>query len=399
MTAIKDKPIIAGNKKIAVFTGTRAEYGLLYWLLRNILASDAQLQLIVGGMHLSPEFGYTVEQIEQDGFEIADRLEFLLSSESPVGITKSLGLATISAAESLARLKPDMLVLLGDRFEALAIAQAAMIAQIPIAHIHGGELTEGVIDDAIRHSITKMSHLHFTSTESYRRRVIQLGEQPSNVHHYGAPGLDNLQKLELLDRASLMSSLQLDWKGDFALMTYHPITLSEEGGKTALLALLKVLESTPHNVIITYPNADTFGRQLISVLRDFQAKYPQRVYLTQSMGRIRYLSAMQLASVVIGNSSSGIIEAPSCGVPTVNIGSRQLGRIAAESVLHCGESEAEISQCLQHALSDEHQRLSANVENPYGQGDASEKILATLLSFDCTQIRPKAFYDLPHSSD
>ncbi|XPF93797.1 UDP-N-acetylglucosamine 2-epimerase [Colwellia sp. RE-S-Sl-9] len=384
------------NKKIAVFTGTRAEYGLLYWILKGISASKhAELQLLVGGMHLSSEFGYTVNQIEKDGFDITDKLEFLLSSDSPVGISKSLGLAVISAAESFARNKPDVVVILGDRFEALAIAQAAMIAAIPIAHIHGGEITQGVIDDSVRHAITKMSYLHFTSTEIYRKRVIQLGEQPQNVFNMGAPGIDNINKLTLMELDELASSLQIQLSHPFFLITYHPVTLLADKADEELKCLLSALDKFPqYQVIFTYPNADTYGRNLIEILKAYQQINPKRTFLLESMGQLRYLSAMKLASLVIGNSSSGIIEAPSCKVATVNIGDRQKGRLSAESVIHCKGDESSIYQAIQYALSEKIQSTLDHVINPYGNGQASEKIVQQLVDCELVQHTQKVFYDL-----
>lgn len=384
------------NKKIAVFTGTRAEYGLLYWILKGISASkNAELQLLVGGMHLSSEFGYTVNQIEKDGFDITDKLEFLLSSDSPVGISKSLGLAVISAAESFARNKPDVVVILGDRFEALAIAQAAMIAAIPIAHIHGGEITQGVIDDSVRHAITKMSYLHFTSTETYRKRVIQLGEQPQNVFNVGAPGIDNINKLPLMELDELANSLQIQLSHPFLLVTYHPVTLLADKADEELKCLLSALDKFPeYQVIFTYPNADTYGRNLIEILKAYQQKNKERTFLLESMGQLRYLSAMKLASLVLGNSSSGIIEAPSCKVATVNIGDRQKGRLSAESIIHCKGDESSIYQAIQHALSEKIQSTLDNVINPYGDGQSSEKIVQQLIDCELVKHTQKVFYDL-----
>lgn len=384
------------NKKIAVFTGTRAEYGLLYWILKGISTSKhAELQLLVGGTHLSSEFGYTVNQIEKDGFDITDKLEFLLSSDSPVGISKSLGLAVISAAESFARNKPDVVVILGDRFEALAIAQAAMIAAIPIAHIHGGEITQGVIDDSVRHAITKMSYLHFTSTEIYRKRVIQLGEQPQSVFNVGAPGIDNINKLPLIELDELASSLQIQLSHPFFLVTYHPVTLLADKADEELKCLLSALDKFPqYQVIFTYPNADTYGRNLIEILKAYQQKNPKRTFLLESMGQLRYLSAMKLASLVLGNSSSGIIEAPSCNVATVNIGDRQKGRLSADSVIDCIADESSIYQAIQYALSEKTQSTLDNVINPYGDGQASEKIVQHLVDCELVKHPQKVFYDL-----
>ena len=252
-------------RKIAVFTGTRAEYGLLYWVLKGLeISPKCELQLYAGGMHLSPEFGYTIDQIVKDGFKITEKLEFLLSSDSAVGVSKSMGLALISASEALERNKPDLVVLLGDRFESMALAQAAMLACIPVAHIHGGETTEGLIDEAIRHSISKMSHIHFTATEDYRKRVIQLGEHPNSVFNYGAPGIDSIVKLPLLERIKLSDSIDFDISSPYFMVTYHHVTLDKSGGFESLINLNAVLDLYPdHKCIITYTNSDTHCQKLI----------------------------------------------------------------------------------------------------------------------------------------
>ncbi len=383
-------------RKIAVFTGTRAEYGLLYWVLKGIDESiESELQLYVGGMHLSPEFGYTIDQIVNDGFNITEKLEFLLSSDSAVGVSKSMGLALISASEVLERNKPDLVVLLGDRFESMALAQAAMLACIPVAHIHGGEKTEGLIDEAIRHSITKMSHIHFTATEDYRRRVIQLGEHPDSVFNYGAPGIDSIVKLPLMERCKLSDSINFDVSSPYFMVTYHPVTLDKSGGLESLINLNAVLDLYPdHKCIITYPNADTHGRKLIEVLETYKNKYPGRVLLVQSLGQLRYLSLLKYCSAVIGNSSSGLIEAPTFNIPTVNIGNRQKGRITGETVIQCGESFDEIKQAVNQALNPEFIANCKRVKNPYGDGDSSNRIVSTMLSFPLDNIVEKSFYDL-----
>ncbi|WP_300172985.1 UDP-N-acetylglucosamine 2-epimerase [uncultured Aliivibrio sp.] len=384
-------------RKIAIFTGTRAEYGLLYWIIKGIAESEqVELQLYVGGMHLSPEFGKTVQQIENDGFPIAERLEFLLSSDTAVGITKSMGLALISAADAFERTKPDLLVVLGDRFESMAICQAAMVAQIPIAHIHGGETTEGLIDEAVRHSITKMSHLHFTATEEYRQRVIQLGEQPDKVYNVGAPGIDSIKRLNLLSLNALSDSIDFDIvSSPYMVVTYHPVTLSKDGAVTALKNLLSSLRDYPkHKFIITYPNADTHGRVLIELLDEFKKEFPDRVLLVQSLGQLRYLSALQYCDLVIGNSSSGLIEVPTFKVPTVNIGNRQKGRIAGDTVIHCKGDENSILSSIQLALSAEFKQQCDLTNNPYGSGEASDRILDVILNVELENLIYKKFYDI-----
>lgn len=383
-------------RKIAVFTGTRAEYGLLYQVIKMLdERDDAILQLVVGGMHLSPEFGYTVSQIEKDGFQIAERLDFLLSSDSPVGIAKSMGLALISAGECFERIKPDLLVVLGDRFESLAVAQAAMLAQIPIAHIHGGETTEGLIDEAVRHSLTKMSHLHFTATEAYRKRVTQLGEAPERIFNVGAPGIDNAHQLKLLDRDELSSELQFPLGDKYFLVTYHPVTLEKDGGVASFQNFLQALDSFPeYKVLLTYPNADTYGRILFDYIEEYRKKWSDRIFVTQSLGQVRYLSALKHCTAVLGNSSSGLIEAPAFHVPTVNIGNRQRGRIAGESVVHCEDSVAAITDAIRNVISVDFQKSCLTFKNPYGVGCASSLIVETLISYPLENIIQKSFYDI-----
>lgn len=383
--------------KVAVFTGTRAEYGLLYWLLRDIDDSgDLTLQLVVSGSHLSPEFGQTVSQIEADGFAIAEKIEMLLSSDSAVGTVKSLGLGIIGYADALDRLKPDILIVLGDRYEALGIAQAAMLMRVPILHIHGGEITEGAYDDAIRHAISKLSFLHATATESYRERVIQLGETPNRVFNTGAVGLDYINRSTLMSRDELTKSLNFSLGSDFFILTYHPVTLAHEPAEATFRDILLALdEYRDFKVIITYPNADDGGRKIVPLIERYAAENKQRVLAIPSMGQRRYLSAVKYATAVVGNSSSGIIEVPSFEVQTVNIGQRQKGRLAASSVIHCEPTLSKIKWALAVAIRNKGQLK--NITNPYGQGDASGEILAILRQAKLTE--PKTFYDIRTSND
>ena len=377
-------------KKIAVFTGTRAEYGLLYWLLRDIQAHPSlKLQLLVSAMHLSPEFGMTYNQIESDGFNITEKVEMLLSSDTAVGTVKSMGLGAIGFADALTRMQPDLLVILGDRFEALAVAQAAMILRIPIAHIHGGEVTEGAYDDAIRHAITKLSLLHFTSTETHRNRVIQMGEHPTRVFNVGAIGLDHLQRTRLMSIEELSSSLNFQLNKPYFLVTYHPVTVASEPAKESFSNLLKALDQFPDTqVILTYPNADDGGRDIIPLLEEYASKHPQRVLAIPSLGQRRYLSAVKYSKAVIGNSSSGIIEVPSFKVPTINIGERQRGRTAADSVISCSPNTTDIIKSINIAL----QSSFSNVVNPYGRGQTSAAILKEIVQANLDTV--KTFYDL-----
>ncbi len=383
-------------RKIAVFTGTRAEYGLLYWVLKYLSESESvELQLFVGGMHMSPEFGYTIKQIEADGFPIAERMEFLLSSDSAVGISKSMGLALINSAEAIERHKPDLLVLLGDRFESMAVAQAAMVACVPIAHIHGGETTEGLIDEAVRHAITKMSHLHFAATEQYKNRIIQLGEQPNRVFSFGAPGIDSIVKLDLIERDEISSAINFNLNKPYFMVTYHPVTLEKDGAANSLINLLNVLDDYPeYQLIITYPNADTHGRKLIEILDEYKKLNSERVLLIQSLGQLRYLSLMKYSEVVIGNSSSGLIETPTFKVPTLNIGNRQKGRIGGDTVLNCDESVNSIKSSLNKALSSDFIEYCKLSENPYGKGNSSDQIVEKLINFPLKGIVSKQFNDL-----
>lgn len=377
-------------------TGTRAEYGLLYWLLKEVESDqDLHLQLVVTGSHLSPEFGMTYEQIEKDGFTINEKIEMLLSSDSPVGVTKSLGLATIGFADAFDRLKPDILVVLGDRYEILAAAQAAMIARIPIAHISGGETTEGVIDEAIRHSVTKMSHFHFVGAEEYRRRVIQLGEWPDRVFNFGDIGLDNINRLDFMSKSDFEKSIGFKLGKTNFLVTYHPVSLSDENPELAVEALFAALDKfRDAKVIITKPNADPGSRRILEMIDQYAANQPDRVYACTSLGQIRYLSAMKLADVVIGNSSSGIVEAPAMGKPTVNIGKRQSGRLKASSIIDTGETCEEIYNAIKTACSLEFQQIAANTTSVYGMGNTAKLIKEFFKSVDLNNVLMKKFYDL-----
>ena len=382
-------------RKIAVFTGTRAEYGLLYWIIKGLHdSSDAELKLIVGGMHLSTEYGYTVDQILKDEIPISECLEFLVSSKTSVGIAKSMGLAMISSSEYFARHKPDILVILGDRFEAIAVAQSAMIARIPIAHIHGGEITEGLIDEAIRHSLTKMSHLHFPATESYSDRIKQLGENPEHIFNFGAPGLDSINNLKLLEKNDISKAIGFELNKKYFIVTHHPVTLSSSSGTEGLTNLLSALDEYPqYQVIISYPNADTNSRELIELIDNYYLKNKKRIFLSRSLGQLIYLSSIKHCEMVIGNSSSGLIEAPAFKVPTVNIGNRQKGRTTGESVINCDDSKTSITNAINKALSNDFKKKLKNTMNPYGNGGASEKIVEKIINHPLENIIYKKFYD------
>lgn len=385
------------KRKIGVITGTRAEYGLLYWVIKGLYEDrDVDLQLYVTGMHLSPEFGLTFRQIEKDGFRIDKKIEVVLSSDSPVGISKSIGLGVIGFAEAFAELKPDIIVLLGDRFEILAAATAATIARIPIAHCHGGEATEGLIDEPIRHSVTKMSHLHFTATDEYRKRVIQLGEHPSRVFNTGALGIENINRLKLLDKKEFEKSIDFRLNKKNLLVTFHPVTLEKSTAKNQFQNLLNVLESLKDtHVIFTKPNADTDGRIIIELIDDFVNRHPESAKAFVSLGQLRYLSALKHVDAVVGNSSSGLMEAPSFKIGTINIGDRQRGRIKAESVIDCEPTEQSIKGAFDALYSASFRAKLKKTVNPYGKGNASSRIIKALKTLPLDNILKKEFYDLP----
>lgn len=382
-------------KKICVVTGTRAEYGLLYWLMKEMELDGAlKLQLIVTGMHLSPEFGLTYKEVEKE-FKIDRKIEMLLSSDSPVGISKSMGLAQIGFAEAYDELRPDMVVLLGDRYEIFAAASAAMIAAIPIAHIHGGETTEGAFDEAIRHSITKMSHLHFTATEEYRNRVIQLGEQPNMVFNVGAIGIDGIKNMKLLSQAEFEQAIGLKLNKKNLLVTFHPVTLENSTAKAQfeeLLAAIDELEDT--NIIFTKANADTNGRIINQICDEYVSKNKHKAVVFASLGQLRYLSALQYVDMVVGNSSSGIIEAPSFKVATINIGDRQKGRVRADSVIDCEPKRQAISTAFRYVYSDEFREKLNNTKSPFGNGNASAKIVDIIKKCNVDNMVKKSFYDV-----
>ena len=384
------------KRKICIITGTRAEYGLLYWLMKEIQEeSDLELQIIATGMHLSPEFGLTYRQIEKDGFKIDRKIEMLLSSDTPVGISKSMGLGMIGFAEAYTDLKPDIVVLLGDRFEIFSAAAAAMIARIPIAHLHGGEATEGVIDEPIRHSITKMSHLHFTATEEYRRRVIQLGEDPASVFNVGGLGIDNIKKLKLMSREEFEDSINFKLASKNLMITFHPVTLEHATAGEQFQNLLNVLDELEDTkIIFTEPNADTEGRLIIKMIDDYVSRNSCKSIAFVNLGQLRYLSALKFVDACVGNSSSGLAEAPTFKIGTINIGDRQRGRIKADSVIDCEPSKESILIAIRKLYSKAFQAKLKNVKNPYGEGGATEKIKKILKETDLSDILKKEFYDI-----
>ena len=383
------------KRKICVVTGTRAEYGLLRWVMEGIRETPGlELQTIVTGMHLSPEFGLTYREIEGDGFGIDCKVEMLLSSDTPVGLTKSMGLGLIGCGEALEQLKPNLVLVLGDRFEILCAVVAAMIARIPVAHLHGGESTEGAFDEAIRHSITKMSHMHFVAAEEYRKRVIQLGEHPERVFLVGGLGVDNIKKLSLLDRPALESALDFKLGVRNLLVTFHPVTLENATATQQMAELLDALDALRDtHLIFTLPNADTGGRELFDMIEKFVAIHANaRAY--NSLGQLRYLSCIRHVDGVVGNSSSGLAEAPSFRKGTINIGDRQRGRLRAESVIYCGPDRQSIAAAVQTLYSPAFQSRLKTVSNPYGEGGASEKIVEVVRYHPLDAVLKKYFYDL-----
>lgn len=384
------------KRKICVVTGTRAEYGLLYWLMKEIQADDAlDLQVIATGAHLSPEFGLTYKTIEKDGFFIDEKVEMILSSDTPAGVTKSMGVALIGFADAFARLSPDIVVVLGDRYEILAAAEAAMMANIPIAHIHGGEITEGAIDDSIRHAITKMAHLHFVAAPEYRNRVIQMGENPEHVYEVGAVGIDNIVKTPLMPLDELEKSLQFPLGEKFFLVTYHPVTVESARHSDALQNLFDALDAfSDYHVLITKSNSDAGGREINRRLDVYAEARKDRVSCHASLGQLRYLSAMKHAAAIVGNSSSGLLEAPVLKTPTVNIGARQKGRLRYPSVIDCSEETETIADALRKVVSEEFRRAWGYMEIPHADGEISSRIKNILRDIPLDGLFQKRFQDL-----
>lgn len=382
-------------RKICVITGTRAEFGLLRPLLRLLLDDQSlKLQLIATGMHLSPEFGYTFEEIVRSGFTVDKKVECLLSSDSHVAVSKSIALAISGFSDAYEDLRPDLIVVLGDRTEILGSVIAASMANIPIAHIHGGETTEGAYDEAIRHSITKFSHLHFTSTETYRKRVIQLGERPETVFNVGAIGLDSIKNLNLLSREDFEKSINFKLNKKNILITYHPVTLEKELPLETFENLLQALDELEEtHLIFTHANSDKNGRIINRMIHEYVTKNPLKAVEYKSLGQLRYLSALQFMDAVIGNSSSGLLEVPFFEIPSINIGDRQKGRVSNESVINTGNDRESISKALSHAFNKEFREKIQSQPSLYGNGTAAEQILTHLKVNKRINLK-KSFYDL-----
>ena len=383
-------------KKICVITGTRADYGLLYWLMKDIEShKDLNLQIIATGMHVSPEFGLTYEQIKDDGFNIDKEIEMIVSADTSSSVCKSTGLGLIGFADAFNDLKPDIVILLGDRYELLAAASACLIFGIPVGHIHGGETTVGAFDEAIRHSITKMSWWHFVAANDYRKRVIQLGENPSRVFLVGGLGVDGIKKTALLDKDSLEKKIKFRFGKKNLIITYHPLTLANRPLKDEfdiLLNSLKKLKDT--NLIFTLSNSDTYGRIINSKIKNFVNNNKNSIYFT-SMGQLNYLSALQYVDAVVGNSSSGLLEAPSFRIGTINIGNRQKGRIRSNSVIDCSNNLVSISEALKKLYSPGFKEELDSSINPYDAGgDATKKIIDVLVTSQIPKNIQKEFYNL-----
>jgi len=382
-------------KRVGLVTVGRSDYSIYLPVLRRLEAEPGlDLKIIAAGMHLSPEFGSTVEAIEADGFQVAERVEALLSSDTPEGLAKSVGLGVIGFAQLFGRFRPDILVVLGDRFEMYAAAIAALPFNLPVAHIHGGELTQGAIDDSLRHSMTKLAHLHFVSTEEYARRVIQLGEEPWRVTVSGAPALDNLKTIELLGPEELSSRFGLDLSEPPLLVTYHPVTLEYQDTARQAAQLLAALEAAGQPVIFTLPNADTAGRTVRTAIEDFCGRYSKAGYAA-NLGTQGYYSLMALATAMVGNSSSGVIEAPSFELPVVNVGARQQGRLRAANVIDVGYGTDEILAGIEAAVSPDFRGGLKGLINPYGDGQAAEKIVSRIKDLPpAAVLLTKRFHDI-----
>tara|TARA_Y100001970_G_scaffold15871_1_gene17851 strand:+ start:36436 stop:37596 length:1161 start_codon:yes stop_codon:yes gene_type:complete len=383
-------------KKICIVTGSRAEYGLLYWLMKSIDSNpNLELQIIVTGMHLSVDFGLTYKEIEKDGFIINKKIETVLSSDTSSAVSKSTGIGLISFADAYNELNPDIVLILGDRFEILPAAISATFSNILLGHIHGGETTEGAFDESIRHSITKMSWLHFVATNEYKKRVIQLGENPKRVFNVGGLGVDSIKKTSLLSMNELTKVTNIHFKEKNLLVTFHPVTLEKNNSQKSLMALLRALENFDDiGIIFTMPNADPGGSFVKKLIHEFAFNYKERVIVFNSMGRLNYLSALQFVDGVVGNSSSGLIEAPTFKIGTINIGDRQTGRIKAKSVIDCAPSESSIIEAINLLYSKKFQKKLSLIENPYGNGNSADKILKVLTNIKIPKNLKKVFYDL-----
>ena len=383
------------KRKVCVVTGTRADYGLLYWLIKELkVDANLELQIIATGMHLSPEFGLTYKEIEKD-FKIDKKIEMLLSSDTAVGISKSIGIAQISFAEAYQDLAPDIIVVLGDRYEILSAVIAGMVSRIPIAHLHGGESSEGSIDESIRHCITKMSQLHFTATEVYKNKVIQLGEKPKRVYNVGGLGIENIKKLTLLNKKQFEKSLNFKLNKRNIIVTFHPVTLEKKTAKSQFQELLDAVDNLENtNIIFTKANSDSDGRVINNMIDEYVKKNIHKSIGFTSLGQIRYLSALKHVDAIVGNSSSGLTEAPSFKIGTINIGDRQKGRIKSDTVIDCLPKQASIKTAFSYLYSNKFQLILKKSKNPYDNGCASKNIVKVLKKIELNNILKKIFFDI-----
>ena len=384
-------------RKICFITGTRAEYGLLSRLMKMVQDDkDTLLQIVATNMHLSPKFGNTYLEIENDGFAIDYKVPIIDEDAPDTATTTVLSLSKALAgfAKAYETLRPDLIVILGDRYEMLAAASAALIFKIPVAHLHGGEITEGAYDDAIRHAITKMSHLHFTSTDEYRKRVIQMGEQPDRVFNVGSLGVENVKNLPLMGKEEIEKEIGFVINKNTILVTYHPVTLGVRTVKEDVENFMAALEERKDlRIIFTMPNSDTGAQIIADAISDFVARNSDRAVAYKSLGIKRYLSVMKYVGAVVGNSSSGLIEVPSFGIPTLNIGDRQKGRVAAQSVYNCTPDKESVLKGLDYILSDEFRKLAYSVRNPYEKENTAEEIFKVIRNYPLEQLEQKSFYD------
>lgn len=384
-------------RKICVVTGTRAEFGQLSRVMRLINESDRTcLQVIATNMHLSPKYGETYREIEAAGFTIDRKVPMTVDGPDNANtVLKSMAAAIAGFADAFDELKPDLVLVLGDRYEILAAAEAALIERIPIAHIAGGEVTEGAFDDAIRHSITKMSQLHFAATEKYRSRIVQMGENPDRVYNVGALGVENIKKLDLLPKAEIESQLDFALDSDTVLVTYHPVTLGDHTAESDIREFISALDEMKDiRVVFTMPNSDTGSSAIVDAINGFVGRNPGRAKAFKSLGVLRYLSVMRQVAAVVGNSSSGIVEAPSFGVPTLNIGDRQKGRLQADSIVNCESDRASVIAGLKKVLSPETREKAKNTTNPYEQADTARKIFDVISTCPLEGLNQKHFYDI-----
>lgn len=385
-------------KNVCVVTGTRSEYGLLAPLIKKLKNEKSfNTKVVVTGSHLSEEYGNTYHYIEEDGIEIDEKIDILSTNNTAVGITETMGNAVKKFGEYFGKTVPDMIVILGDRYEIFAVATAAAVLNIPIAHLHGGEVTLGAYDEFFRHGITKMSCLHFTSCEEHRKRVIQLGEEPSRVFNVGAIGIENIKNMKLLTKQELSKSINFDIKGKYALVTFHPVTLEKQSVSFQCDALIEAIKQIKDlQFIITKANADDGGRVINEKLERLEKDFPEKVSVYTSLGQLRYLSAMKYSELVLGNSSSGLIEAPSFHVPTVNIGNRQKGRMHGKSVVNCDVDTGKIVSAIELVRSTDWRKRNLQDENPYGTGETSDKIIAAMKKYLDTHDKGivKSFFDI-----